>query len=310
MLAYDVVIVGGGPAGISAAIWCHRLGLSHVIIESQRHIGGQLHNIYNPIVDYPGLLLENGEALKNTFQHHLEKLNCPVKLTAEVTSVNSEERTITVLHEKTTTFTYHYKFLIFATGASPKCLNVPGEKQLIERGEVYSATRDAHKFKGQQVVVIGGGDRAFEGALLLAENGANVHLVHHNNQFKARDEYKRPVFAHKQITIHVNSKVVKIDGHSKVTAVHIQSDNDSMIPIEASAVFIRIGVQPNSQLIQRIVDTDDNGYIHVDKVGQTSHPYIFSVGDVCTLPLYSSIISATGQAMSAVKQIALLINAK
>lgn len=297
----DVVIIGGGPGGISAAIWCKRLGINHLLIESAKQVGGQLPSIPNKIIDYPGHFNRTGPEIQHLFSKHLEAIGSKVMTEASVKKVDRENKVVLV-DGAGGMKRICFQFVVMATGSSQRLLGIPGEAEMIARGEVYSATHDSHRFTNKAVVVIGGGDRAFEGALLLAEAGADVTLVHRSDQFRARDEFRHPVFNHPNIQVKTFAVATAILGDEEVEGVEIVQ-NQNRETIHADAVFVRIGVKPNSELASNLVTLDEGGYIRTDKTGQTSDPSIYAVGDVCTSPLLTSITSSTGQGMLAVKQI-------
>ncbi|MCA0985731.1 NAD(P)/FAD-dependent oxidoreductase [Guptibacillus algicola] len=299
-LKKDLIIIGGGPAGISAAIWAKRLGLDHVLLESREELGGQLSSINNKIVDYPGVVSENGPSLKKQMVHHAKTLGCEVCTSIPIKDVDLNNKTL-----QTDTATYTFKSLIIATGSSPKKLKIPGEQEMIDNKEVYSATRDRDRFTGKKVAVIGGGDRAFEGALLLAEAGATVQLMHRSSSFKARKEFRDPVFFHPSIEVLTDTVVTKIQGtnEKQLSYMKKQSTYETCV----AGVFIRIGVEPNTAQFINGLECDAEGYLICDKAGKTSLPYVYAAGDVCTRPLLSSISSAAGQGMTAVKSLSLYL---
>ncbi|MCD8508674.1 MAG: NAD(P)/FAD-dependent oxidoreductase [Bacillus sp. (in: Bacteria)] len=295
----DVVIVGGGPAGISATIWCQRLGINHLLLEAKQEVGGQLEGIHNKIIDYPGIIAENGKEMQHLFTEHLQLLKCNFRTGTTVIEIDPLDKVISY-SEKEKQRKIQYNFLIYAAGSKQRCLNVPGESEMIERGEVYSATRDKRLFSGKKVAVIGGGDRAFGGALLLAEEGAVVTLIHRSSYFRARKTYQDAVFNHQAINVHANTEVKRLLGNSHVEQVEVIKNGVKQY-LNTDAVFIRIGVAPQTELIQDFVTLDDQGYTVVDKVGQTDTPSIFAIGDTCNTPDYSGITSSAGQGMIAVK---------
>ncbi|NWN94213.1 MAG: NAD(P)/FAD-dependent oxidoreductase, partial [Bacillus sp. (in: Bacteria)] len=185
MLDADILIIGGGPAGISAAIWCSRLGMNHLLVEEQKMLGGQLSLIHNRIIDYPGLQAENGEEMRRYFVRHAESLQCRYRVNTRVVKIDAEGK-VAVVETGGLKTQIGFRYLIYAAGAVRRKLGVPGEKEMFARREIYSATKDSHLFKGKSAAVIGGGDRAFEGACLLAEAGANVYLIHRSERFRAR----------------------------------------------------------------------------------------------------------------------------
>lgn len=296
----DLIIIGGGPAGISAAIWAKRLGLNHILLEARKEVGGQLLTIYNKIIDYPGMISANGPSLKKYMAEHAEKLECSIHTDISAQWIDWNRKIV-----QTNSGTYLFKALIIATGCSSRRLNVPGEQEMIDRNEVYSATNDREKFNGKKVAVIGGGDRAFEGALLLAEAGASVIVIHRSSTFKARDEFRAPVIAHPSIEIVTDTVVKEIQGSEEKKLTYINAVGSNTITVDG--VFIRIGVQPNTEHFVGTLEADQEGYLQCDKSGKTSLPFVYAAGDVCTRPLLSSITSATGQGMIAVKSLSLYL---
>ncbi|WLD93244.1 NAD(P)/FAD-dependent oxidoreductase [Alkalihalobacillus sp. AL-G] len=304
MKATDIIIIGGGPAGISAAIWCERLGLDYLLIEKSEQLGGQLIDIHNQIVDYPGQVYANGNEFKNQLVDHIQQLNCRYTVQADIEQIDMTERTMKLQGEPSS---LNYQYLIVATGTSVRRLNIPGEQEMIDRGEIYSATKDRHRFKDKKVIVVGGGDRAFEGALLLAECGAEVVVVNRSRKFRAREEFRKPVLRHPGISI-IEDSIVKRIHHNGCNLEHVvlESVRDgSHQELTADGVFIRIGVEPNTTFVKDFVRFDEDGYIKVDTCQRTSNASIYAVGDVCTHPVFSSISSATGQGMIAAKHLSL-----
>ncbi|WP_226657531.1 NAD(P)/FAD-dependent oxidoreductase [Pseudalkalibacillus hwajinpoensis] len=296
----DLLIIGGGPAGISAAIWAKRLGLNHLLLEEKKDLGGQLNTIYNQIVDYPGIIAPNGKYLKKQFKKHADEIKFEYALNSPVKSINWEKKIL----KTSADHTYEFRALLIATGSSPRKLDVPGEQEMIDQNEVYSATRDKGKFINKNVAVIGGGDRAFEGALLLAEAGAKVTLIHRSTHFKARQEFKDPVLEHENITILTETIVNQIEGKGKALSL---SSKGLSKTIEVEGIFIRIGVQPNTNPYRQGIEMDQEGYIKCNAFGETSLPYVYAAGDVCTRPLLSSIASSVGQGMTSIKQLSFFL---
>lgn len=304
----EVVIIGGGPAGISAAIWCKRLGIEHILLESQPTIGGQLSSIENQLIDYPGMITENGRELQELFYQHLQRLRCSFQLDTTVLSVDLVNRYLSLKVKNGETRKLSFRYIIFAAGSSPRRLYIPGELDMISRGEIYTASKDAARFENKPVAVIGGGDRACEGALILAESGANVSLIHRSDCFSARKEYMDKMRKHPNIQMYPHFFVEEIHGDDRVRGVTLSNKDGNTIKIPVAGVFVRIGVEPNSALLQGLVEMDHDQYIIHNHINQTSQPTIFSIGDVCTRPPYSSISSAVGQGMIAAKSISLLLS--
>ncbi|ASS77242.1 hypothetical protein CIG75_15220 [Tumebacillus algifaecis] len=295
---------------MTAALWCKRLGLSHLLLEAREELGGQLSAIQNEVFDYPGVQAKSGAEVQALFAAHVEAMGCMVQRGVQVQKVDIAGRSLSVRDAAGGEEQISFRGLIAATGAGDRRLGVPGELEMIERGEVYSATRDRGRFAGKKVAIVGGGDRALEGALLLAEQGADVLLIHRSEHFRAREEFLHPVLAHPKIERLTNASVERIFGAGAVQGVDVRMAGDTVRRLAVDGLFVRIGVEPNSHLLRGQVETEMDGYIRTDATGQTSAAGIFAVGDVCTRPLYSSIASAVGQAMIAAKQVSLLVMQK
>lgn len=294
---YDVVVVGGGPGGISALVWCHRLGLKTVLLERGNELGGQLFRVNNPIIDYLGIPAANGRELQERFVAHVKGLGSPYRCGVDVRQFDLREKRLLTNRGE-----YRAKALILALGSSDRKIGVPGEAEMIARNEVYSASRDKERFAGKNVAVVGGGDRAVEGALLLAEHGANVTLLHRGERFRARREFIEPVLAHPRIRLLTRTVVREIRGSGRVEAIVAESVHGlKTIPVEA--VLIRVGVVPNSVPLEGQVELDDGGYVRVDPYGETSVRNVFAVGDLCTRPVFSSVAGSVAQGMIAAKTI-------
>ncbi|OZM56261.1 hypothetical protein CIB95_12620 [Lottiidibacillus patelloidae] len=297
--SYDVTVIGAGPAGISAAIWCKRLGLNVIIVEKRKKIGGQLQKIRNDIIDYPGLISSNGDELIDSFEKHLQKLNIPIKLNEKVLTIDKENKVI--LSENHSWFS---KYVITATGSGPRKLNIPGEEQLNEHTKYSSTSKNVDCFRGKTVAIIGGGDHAFEGALNIAGVSKRVFLIHRSNTFKARKKFVEQAISNPKITIMKNSQVTKIN-HENNAVKSINISNKENQTLEVDIVLIRIGVSPNGKVLP--IESHDNksSLVDVDKNLRTSVPWIFATGDIITPPALSSISTAVSQGMIAAKTISL-----
>jgi thioredoxin reductase (NADPH) len=302
----DVVIVGGGPAGISAAIWCQRLGIQHLLIEKNEELGGQLLNIHNEIIDYPGVHAANGREMQQSFLTHVQEAGCSFQLNTQIYSINKTNYTL-LLQNGNKKETIHFHYLILATGAGQRRLNVPGEKEMLARGESYSASADAHLFRNKAVAIVGGGDRAFEGANLLADAGANVFIIHRSKEFKARSQYLDEAYQKENITILTDTTVAAIHGEKTVTSIELQKNDGKVVELEVNAVFARIGVKPNSELAKGIARMNKEGLLDTDVFGRTSHPNLYAIGDLCTNSLFSSIALSAGQGAVVAKHLASLL---
>ncbi|MBM7096447.1 NAD(P)/FAD-dependent oxidoreductase [Bacillus sp. H-16] len=301
MMNVDVVIVGGGPAGVAASIWCKRLELSSVLLESNSRIGGQLSHIHNRIIDYPGIVAENGKELQKHFEDHLAMVKSEVKTGCEAVSVDCGDKTVSFVRNDGKE-TVSYTFLILATGSRPRSLNVPGEKEMLERNEVYSAVRDKGRLANKVVAIAGGGDRAFEGADILSELSRKVYLIHRSDRFKARKALQDRVLNRENIEVLTHSTVTAVLGDRQVEQIRVNCQGEEL-SLSVEALLIRIGVEPVSSLVKGQVDMDENGCIQSDQMGQTSDPYVYAIGDLVNDPKYSSLSVSGAQGMMTVKHI-------
>ncbi|MFY2249342.1 NAD(P)/FAD-dependent oxidoreductase [Priestia megaterium] len=302
----DVLIIGGGPAGISAAVWCKRLGVECLLLEEQAQLGGQLFTIYNEIIDYPGIQAENGIEMQRKMVQHFIDMDCLYEANTKVISIDERSKTVKVKQQETEK-EIGYTYLILATGSSQRKLGVPGEQQMIDRGEVYSASADGERLKGKRVALIGGGDRAFEGAHLLASKAKQVYLIHRSTHFKAREQYVEKVLSDPGVKVMTDTEVTAIHGKHHVTSIDLKSKNGESENLLVDAVLIRLGVAPNVELIKEKVTTTQSGLIVINEVHQSSNPAIYAIGDACTTPLFSSISSSAGQGAIVAKHVSSLL---
>ncbi|KNH25709.1 thioredoxin reductase [Priestia megaterium] len=302
----DVLIIGGGPAGISAAVWCKRLGVECLLLEEQAQLGGQLFTIYNEIIDYPGIQAENGIEMQRKMVQHFIDMDCLYEVNTKVISIDECSKTVKVKQQETEK-EIGYTYLILATGSSQRKLGVPGEQQMIDRGEVYSASADGERLKGKRVALIGGGDRAFEGAHLLASKAKQVYLIHRSTHFKAREQYVEKVLSDPGVKVMTDTEVTAIHGKHHVTSIDLKSKNGESENLLVDAVLIRLGVAPNVELIKQKVTTTQSGLIVINEVHQSSNPSIYAIGDACTTPLFSSISSSAGQGAIVAKHVSSLL---
>ncbi|MCU7765369.1 thioredoxin reductase [Priestia megaterium] len=302
----DVLIIGGGPAGISAAVWCKRLGVDCLLLEEQAQLGGQLFTIYNEIIDYPGIQAENGIEMQRKMVQHFIDMGCLYEVNTKVISIDERSKTVKVKQQETEK-EISYTYLILATGSSQRKLGVPGEQQMIDRGEVYSASADGERLKGKRVALIGGGDRAFEGAHLLASQAKQVYLIHRSTHFKAREQYVEKVLSDPGVKVITDTEVTAIHGKHHVTSIDLKSKNSECKNLSVDAVLIRLGIAPNVELIKEKVTTTQSGLIVINEVHQSSDPSIYAIGDACTTPLFSSISSSAGQGAIVAKYVSSLL---
>ena len=297
---HDVIIIGAGPAGLSAALWCDELGLDTLVLEKNERVGGQLHSIHGPIANYPGVSASNGEEFLKKFSECVDDADFDLWTEVEIESVDLKAKKIVLRSgEQLQTIS-----MIVATGVRRRRLGIPGEKEFAGRGIIESPTRDREKFAGQDVCVIGGGDAAAENALLLTEVCPTVTVVHRSKALKARREFAERLKTEHSITVFPESVVTQIMGNDEVEAVEIRR-KDALKPFQMAVrgVAIRIGVEPNTEMIRGQVDMDQLGYVVVTSQQETSVANVFAIGDVSN-PVAPTLSGASGSGATAAKVIA------
>ncbi len=297
---HDVVIIGAGPAGLAAAIWCDQLGLDTLILEQGGTVGGQLHSIYGAIENYPGVLALNGAELLARFANQIDNAGFDLWTEVEIASVDLVAKRVSLRSgEQLQSIS-----IIIATGVRRRQLGIPGESDFSGKGIVDSAARDRNLFAGQDVCVIGGGDAAVENALLLANVCPTVTLVHRGKKLAARREFVEQLQTNHCITVFTESIVSRIIGNEEVEAVEIRR-KEAIQPFQMAVrgVLIRIGVEPNTDSFREQLQLDEKGYIVVTNQQETSLTNVFAIGDVSN-PMAPTISGATGAAATAAKVIA------
>ena len=301
---HDVVIIGAGPAGLSAALWCDELGLDTLLLERNESYGGQLHSIYGPVENYPGLRADNGSEFLAHFAKRVDAADFDLWTNVAIDKIDLKAKRVRLASgEELQSIS-----LIIATGVRRRQLGIPGETEFAGRGVVVSATRDAEQLAGQDVCVIGGGDAAAENALLLAKICPTVTLVHRRKKLRARQSFIEELQGQHCITVFSESVVTRILGEDRVEAVEILR-RDALKPFEMAVrgVVVRIGVEPNTELFHDQLKLNDLGYVHVTSEQETSMTNVFAIGDVSN-PLAPTISGAAGSGATAAKVIASRLN--
>lgn len=302
---HDVIIIGAGPAGISAALWCDELGLDTLVLEQAEQIGGQLRIVHNPITNHLGVKTNSGVEFIERFAADVADADFDlwtgvaidrIDLTAKRLSLQSGEELRSIA-------------IIIATGVRRRSLGIPGEREFVGRGIMESGKADRDLFIGKDVCVVGGGDAAAENALLLSDGCATVTLVHRGKRLRARREMVEQLQTNHCVTVFTESVVTRIMGNEEVEAVEVQrKDGLKPFQIAVKGVLIRIGVEPNAELFHNQLQLDEQRYIVTDSRHETNVPMVFAVGDVSN-PLAPTISSAVGAGATAAKVIAARLNA-
>lgn len=296
----DVLIIGAGPAGLSAALWCDELGLDTLVIEQSAAVGGQLHSIYNPIENYPGVSAKNGSEFLDRFSERISDADFDLWTNVEIETVDLKTKRVVLRSgEELQSIS-----IIIATGVKRRRLGIPGETEFAGRGIIESPSRDRANFAGKDVCVIGGGDAAAENALLLAEVCPTVTLVHRRKKLKARPTFVQQLQSQHCITVFPESVVTRIIGDEEVEAVEIlRKDGLKPFQMAVKGVAIRVGVEPNTEIFSGQLPLDTEGYAVVTSQQETSVANVFAIGDVSS-PLAPTISGAAGAGATAAKIIA------
>jgi thioredoxin reductase (NADPH) len=303
---HDVLIIGAGPAGLSAALWCDELSLDTLVLEQTEQVGGQLHSIYGPVENYLGARAKNGYDLLERFSERVSQADFDLWTQVAIESVDLKaKRVLLGSGEELQSIS-----IIIATGVRRRQLGIPGEQEFIGHGIIESASRDRNDSAGKDVCVIGGGDAAVENALLLAEVCPTVTLVHRRKTLSARATFAQQLQDQHCITIFPESVVTRVLGDQKVEAVEILR-KAALKPFQMAVqgVVIRIGVEPNTELFVEQVQLDDEGYVVVTSQHETNMANVFAIGDVSN-PLAPTISGAVGAGATAAKVIASRLNAR
>ena len=290
----DLIILGAGPAGLSAAVVAQVLKLRAITLDALDRPGGQLLRNPTPIRDCAGLDSPTGMELAGKLHDHLVRLGGEVKTGRHITRIDAERGEVDASGEL-----LRARFLLLGTGARPRTLGIPGERDELGRGRCPAARRYGHLYRGKAVLVVGGGDVALEEATLFAENCERVTLVHRGSQFRGRPDLGALVASNPRIDVRMNTALTAILGDDEVLGARIEGPSGAS-RVEVAGVFICTGLAPNSELLRGQIDMDPLGYVVTDVRQRTSAPRLYAAGDVCARSAWS-VAAAIGQGAAAVK---------
>jgi len=304
----DAIVVGAGAAGLSAALWLRDFGLDALLVEEAERPGGQLHEIHAAIPNYLATHGWDGARVAGAALADARAAGLSILVGAGVTRISASSRWVDRAADAAGgAARYRARAVVLATGLRRRTLGVPGESRFLGDGVSHSANHDRDRFAGKPVVVVGGGTAAVEDALLCAEVGSDVTLLHHSTQFRARADFLERAKAQPRIRFIVNATVTEIAGDDTVTSVvyRPQGARKGSAPerIPCAGVFVRIGWEPRSELVRKQVRADRAGYLRVNASGETSAAWVFAAGDVCA-PNCPSIANAVGQGATVAWEIA------
>ena len=267
---YDIIIVGCGPAGMTAAIYGARAGKKVLVFEANNY-GGQIAKA-SVVENYPGVLKTDGYTLATTMYNQVIDLGVEVKFEM-VKKITKEKEVIT------NSGTYQGKAIILATGAENRRLNIPNEVEYIGRGVSYCASCDGKFFKDKVVAVVGGGNTALEDTDYLADICSKVYLIHRKESFRGDDSLVQEVKLDNNVEIILNSNVVALEGADTVEKIIVKDNDGNERALEVSGLFIAVGQQPKNELFADIIKLDEKGYIYTEDGVHTNVDGIYVAGD-------------------------------
>lgn len=296
---YDLIIIGGGPAGLSAAVYAERAKLDMILLEKAPVSGGQVLSTYE-VDNYPGLPGINGFDLGMRFKEHAEKLGATfleddvvsIEIDGDIKSVSTHEGT------------YKAKTVLIATGAAHRKLGVPGEEELCGMGVSYCATCDGAFFKGRTVAVVGGGDVAVEDAIFLARLCDKVYVIHRRDEFRAAKTLVESLKNCSNVEIIWDSVVEAIKGEDEVEGLSLKNvKTGERSELVLQGIFVAVGMLPNTEVFAGSgLALDAAGYVMAGEDCVTNIPGIFAAGDVRTKPL-RQIVTAVADGANAVSSV-------
>lgn len=295
----DLIIIGSGPAGLTAGIYAERAKMDTIVIERNYMSGGQIIDTYE-VDNYPGLPGINGFDLAQKMREHADKLG--------VDFVNAEVKRVEDLGDVKRIYTdkevYEAKAVLFTSGAGHSKLGIPSEDTYGGKGVSYCATCDGAFYRGKDVAVIGGGNVAVEDAIFLARGSRKVYVVHRRDELRAIKSLQEQLFAMDNIEMvwdSVATEIVGNDGKTSGVRVHNKkTGTDKVLPVDG--VFVAVGIVPNTELFKGICAMDDRGYIIAGEDGKTNTPGFFVAGDARTKQV-RQVATAVGDGASVVSSI-------
>ena len=289
------MIIGSGPAGLSASLYAKRANLD-VLVAEKEYLGTGQIALSTQVDNYIGLVGKSGYDLGEAFRQDAEKFGAPFYEGAATKITYEDGHWITEFDNGET---IQSKAVIYAAGTVQRRLHVPGEEQFIGNGVSFCALCDGSLYQDQTVAVIGGGDTALDEALYLSDIAAKVYLIHRRSEFRGSENTVRKVYAKENIEPILSANIAAIVGQDQVEAITL--DNGTNIAVDG--VFVAIGLDPNSGILRDLIEIDPHGYAVADETGVTKAPGLFVAGDVRTKKLRQVITAAADGANAAVSAV-------
>jgi thioredoxin reductase (NADPH) len=292
---YDIIIIGGGPAGLTAGLYTSRRTLKTLILS--KDLGGQA-SLSHDIENYPGVDLIDGLSLMKKFGEQAQKFGAQIKYGA-VEEIKKQKDNFLI---KTNKDKFQAKTIILAFGLTPRDLDIPGEKKFKGRGVSYCATCDGPLYKNKIVAVVGGGNSALDAAEYLAKLTKKVYLIHRRNQFRGEELVVKELKKNKKVEMVLSSEILEIKGNQFVEAIIIKNNGGKKkIELKVDGVFVEIGYIAKTDLVKGLVKLNAKGEIITDKDSNTSQPGVFACGDVTDCAYKQVVISAGDGAKAALQ---------
>lgn len=267
---YDIIIVGAGPAGLTAALYALRANKKVLVLEAKTY-GGQIVNA-SKVENYPGVKSISGFDYAKVLYEQVKDLGADFKFET-VVRIDEEKNVITSKN------TYQAKAIILATGAENRKLRLDNEENLIGKGVSYCATCDGNFYKNKVVAVVGGGNTALEDAIYLSNIASKVYLIHRRDSFRGEETYVDELKKQENVEYILNANVVKINGENKIESIDVKDIDGNIQNIIIDGLFIAVGQEPKNEIFKNIIEMDKNGYIISEDGVHTSTEGIYVAGD-------------------------------
>ena len=298
---FDIIIIGSGPAGLSAAVYAKRSGLNMLVIEKNPVSGGQIIDTYE-VDNYLGIPGVNGFDLAMKFREHADKLGAEFAdgIVTGIEKSSTDEKGKPIFKVNTENESYETRTVLIAAGAHHSKLGIPGEEEYIGKGVSYCATCDGAFYKGKVAAVNGGGDVAVEDAIFLARFCEKVYLIHRRDELRAAKILQDELFGLPNVEVIWDSVVQEIQGEGKVTNLRVKNIKENKVSdLNVDGIFVAIGIHPSTEIFADIVECDENGYVIAGEDCVTNVPGIFAAGD-CRKKRLRQIVTSVADGANAV----------
>lgn len=297
---YDIIIIGAGPAGLTAAIYIARARKKVLVLEASAY-GGQIINTLN-IDNYPAVPHIDGYTFATNVYNQAKELGAEIKFEKVIDIENNEIKKVITSNNE-----YEAKAIIIATGCGIKKLNIDNEDKFQGRGISYCATCDGTFYKGKEVGIVGGGNTALEDALYLSDIASKVYLIHRRDSFRGEDRYYEKLKTKENVEFIFNSNVTKLFGDESLESIEVTNNDNEKKIITLSGLFVAIGRIPENANFSKLIDINQSGYVNADESCKTNVEGIFVAGD-CRVKSLRQLVTATSDGAVAATEAIKYIN--